>query len=651
MVELNTQSVLLGPGETRSKQWQTKINSCLNHGIAPGSSGSYQLVKTGYLVGVMLCVFATKAVSKNLREVALSNAGVGYGGFMGNKGGVAVRFCVYDSTFCFVCAHLAAHRDKVKERNNDFANLSRKIVFEVVHNATGATKSAPTDASGSSDLQGGTLDAAGSRRSYQGASGQGQYVSIPGHDILVWLGDFNYRIDTMVPIESVHKYCDAKNIQWLLVRDQLNIERKAGRAFRGFEEGPIKFLPTYKYQPKTNLYERRPDKKKRAPAWCDRVLWQAVHKNYVSLRAYNRAELVCSDHKPVFACFTMQAKTVVESKKNKILERITYDLDKWENEQMPRVELSSQQLNFGDVYYEKRIVRKLVVTNVGKNIATFRFAPKLEEKQFCKPWLSISPKFGMLKPGSKLEVHVAAHVDSTTARGFATKKDTVEDIIILRLENGRDFYVTISGRYMPSCFGMELAALTNRPDPILLAMPEAKNHIRLQVPKEMWRLCDVLFSSHLLGTEGIFTKEGLPAEMKDLRLALDTGTDFSKCSPHSVAAVLLEFLRSLHAPILSPALFDSADDIEAARVAKWSDDMLARLQPLEYNVFLYVLLFFKEALKETAENGLSADMLVKILGPCFAWKEREHLVDPRKAQRYRKNVDIFLKFLIVQDYF
>ena len=84
-----------------------------------------------------------------------------------------------------------------------------------------------------------------------------------------------------------------------------------------------------------------------------------------------------------------------------------------------------------------------------------------------------------------------------------------------------------------------------------------------------------------------------------------------------------------------------------------------------------------KALKETAENGLSADVLVKILGPCFAWKEREHLVDPRyispiflnsvdwdhffscvcflcsrsKAQRYRKNVDIFLKFLIVQDYF
>lgn len=40
-----------------------------------------------------------------------------------------------------------------------------------------------------------------------------------------------------------------------------------------FEEGPLTFKPTYKYQPGTDLYEQRPDKKLRAPAWCDRILW------------------------------------------------------------------------------------------------------------------------------------------------------------------------------------------------------------------------------------------------------------------------------------------------------------------------------------------------------------------------------------------
>jgi phosphatidylinositol-bisphosphatase len=35
--------------------------------------------------------------------------------------------------------------------------------------------------------------------------------------------------------------------------DQLNLERKEGRAFVGFEEGVINFAPTYKYQPGTDV--------------------------------------------------------------------------------------------------------------------------------------------------------------------------------------------------------------------------------------------------------------------------------------------------------------------------------------------------------------------------------------------------------------
>ena len=42
---------------------------------------------------------------------------------------------------------------------------------------------------------------------------------------------------------------------------------------------PLTFRPTYKFQAGTNLYEPRPDKKLRAPALCDRLLWHCPPDN------------------------------------------------------------------------------------------------------------------------------------------------------------------------------------------------------------------------------------------------------------------------------------------------------------------------------------------------------------------------------------
>ncbi len=41
--------------------------------------------------------------------------------------------------------------------------------------------------------------------------------------------------------------------------------------FRGFQEGPIRFAPTYKYDLFSDDYDT--SEKMRTPAWTDRVLW------------------------------------------------------------------------------------------------------------------------------------------------------------------------------------------------------------------------------------------------------------------------------------------------------------------------------------------------------------------------------------------
>ena len=49
-----------------------------------------------------------------------TTAATGLLGMMGNKGGAAIRMKILDSTVCFVCSHLAAHRENVAGRNADF---------------------------------------------------------------------------------------------------------------------------------------------------------------------------------------------------------------------------------------------------------------------------------------------------------------------------------------------------------------------------------------------------------------------------------------------------------------------------------------------------------------------------------------------------
>ena len=74
------------------------------------------------------------------------------------------------------------------------------------------------------------------------------------HDILLWCGDLNYRID----VESF-QFCVDKiknnKLAELREHDQLLIEKQRKNVFAEFEEAKIKFAPTYKYKVGTSDYE------------------------------------------------------------------------------------------------------------------------------------------------------------------------------------------------------------------------------------------------------------------------------------------------------------------------------------------------------------------------------------------------------------
>ena len=46
-----------------------------------------------------------------------------------------------------------------------------------------------------------------------------------------------------------------RNLAQLEVKDQLRQAQRSGRVAQGFEEGPLDFPPTYKFDPQSDVYD------------------------------------------------------------------------------------------------------------------------------------------------------------------------------------------------------------------------------------------------------------------------------------------------------------------------------------------------------------------------------------------------------------
>lgn len=64
--------------------------------------------------------------------MAIDTVKTGMGGKAGNKGAVGIRFQFHSSSFCFVCSHLTAGQSQVKERNEDYREITQKLSFPTV---------------------------------------------------------------------------------------------------------------------------------------------------------------------------------------------------------------------------------------------------------------------------------------------------------------------------------------------------------------------------------------------------------------------------------------------------------------------------------------------------------------------------------------
>ncbi|KAM3406317.1 hypothetical protein ACQJBY_000418 [Aegilops geniculata] len=278
--------------EEETSEFATMLQERARHG--------YRLAASKQMVGIFLCVWIRADVMPRVTGLRVSCVGRGIMGYMGNKGSISISLSLQGSSaaasstsLCFVCTHLASGEkdgDEVR-RNSDVAEILKRTRFPRPHRFSRLPAAAPSSPE-----------------------------TILEHDKVIWLGDLNYRLSSTGGggggDGETRGLLERNEWRALLERDQLRAEQRAGRVFGGgWEEGEIRFPPTYKYLAESDTYAMaaltssvaagRPsrEKKKRTPAWCDRILWRGEG---VEQAWYERGESRFSDHRPVNSLFSIR---------------------------------------------------------------------------------------------------------------------------------------------------------------------------------------------------------------------------------------------------------------------------------------------------------------------------------------------------------
>jgi hypothetical protein len=602
-------------------KWQHALEAALPRG--------YKLVTSQQLVGLLLLIYASPEVAATISNESTVSIGTGLLGYMGNKGAVISRIVLGETTrLVFSNGHLASGHDQTSSdrrcwdynkimTNTKFAPVNHSGVLEEEGDRLGdedfcfffGDLNFRLDGLPGNDIR--HLLTLHARSEYDISRTEDRQQL--GEDSVIVLNTNNNNDDNsdgtstpgMVSREASFDRDDSDEnseelpdpddfmpdshadpaslqatIDSLLPHDQLRKAIKDHKAFHeGWREGSITFLPTYKYDVGTiGLFDS--SEKKRAPSWCDRILYRTrkdteqYMKTYqASIDAKNRDDemkkrgidqaaddesvlfdydpttdssreslgtshaaydydeydeeendaeqvvtqegftdeisldlytshqrIMSSDHKPLVAVFTLKYDAIVPELKAKVHAEVARELDRVENEGRPGITIVSDGrdpaithretttdgsggVDFGNIGFMRRKSHSLTIANTGRVTAKLCFMekPDNEDGDTHSPrWLeakfvhslneysdlkndTLGSKIS-LEPGETVNAIIDIEVcDLQQLRALNEEPAQLEDVLVLRIMDGRDHFIPIRATWQPSCFGRTLEELIRIP--------------------------------------------------------------------------------------------------------------------------------------------------------------------------------------------
>lgn len=317
VVDISSTTEVLRPYLFSDTHAGSKWKDAIEQVLPPG----YQLVAEQQLIGLYLIVYASASVAPTISSVSTSSVGTGIW-HHGNKGAVAARLVLGETTrLVFVNCHLAAGTGQLylQRRNDDAAEITKQIKFspveidgvqEEVGNCLGEEDvtfwfgdlnyrldSMPGEdvrrllmlhtqnkylagLETKANVAENILEVSSSFAQNGGGDTETQDDrSISDHAVGGHQPSLSSFVQTDVkggdpnqdPMEN--PYSLQTTISSLLPHDELHAQMDSGKAFGGWREGPIRFLPTYKYDiGEVGIFDS--SEKQRGPSWCDRILYR-----------------------------------------------------------------------------------------------------------------------------------------------------------------------------------------------------------------------------------------------------------------------------------------------------------------------------------------------------------------------------------------